>query len=160
MTWYVFFSWTYVYLKYFSVISLSTDSTASLDWAICPKRRKMLSLPKMALVPQLVTWQVVIDKNVSPYDPQTHLHQSQLVMWRVMTQSCAIFCGTLAQLLKESRHIKVFQIWPITCTVFYIVYVHIYWKFINQCSDWKVRVEYKHCLLLCQKNCPFRLWSL
>ena len=64
----------------------------------------------MALVPQLVTWQVVIDKGVSPYDPQTLLHQSQLVMWRIVTQSCVIFGSPLAQLLKESRHIKVFQI--------------------------------------------------
>ena len=45
-----------------------------------------------------------------------------------------------------SLQIKVFQIWPITYTFSDIVYVHIYWKFTNQCIVWKVRVNYKHCL--------------
>ena len=39
-------------------------------------------------MPQLVTWRVVIGKGVLVGHVGTHPYQSQLTMWRVMTQSC------------------------------------------------------------------------
>ena len=39
-------------------------------------------------------WQVMTGEGVSVGHVWTHLHQSQLVTWRVVAQSCAILCGS------------------------------------------------------------------
>ena len=39
-------------------------------------------------VPQLATWQVVSGGSASPHGPPSHILQSLLVTWRVVTQSC------------------------------------------------------------------------
>ena len=36
---------------------------------------------------QFITWRVVICKSVSPHDLSSHICQSQLITWRVVTQN-------------------------------------------------------------------------
>ena len=78
-------------------------------------------------MPQLATWQVVIDKVMSVAHVGTHSYQSQLAMWRVMAQNCVPsiillqvnigFGGSGFNHLKHSHHYykkKTFTSFPIS----------------------------------------------
>ena len=99
-------------LFFFLIIDCRKEKTKRLMKGKCWDHQKWHNL-----VPQHTTWRVMIDESVSPYVPQTLLHQSQLAVWRVvhgeLWHKVVPFLLVLAQLLIKWRVVVTLLIWGI-----------------------------------------------